>query len=706
MSVSSGSNVLQNSAITIRQRDRLDIAVAAAQASTCQVATTTGGQNKTISFGVEGEEFGRAVSLPKFHFEQASQLVTVSCSDGTASSSESFTVNVTELGVQSGPAPAFTSTFFQSLSGTPLNGGSFTLDTPVKVGWQTTNATSCHFQGRPEEYAPNNVGTELPPYYFGQPGAYSFGFYCVGEGGATDVIAVNFTVTPPTSPVTVDPGFRGDYVVDVISVNSDAKPDIYVRPAPGNTSSGVAEFVLVSQPNNTGYTISRVQSGWNTGAILQAGLDLVLGDYDADGYDDMIIKNINGVDDVITYAPRTSNSIPGGFGENGYVVVDQNFKTFFEDLYNTMGDASYLNSHTYVDIQPVVYYMDFGTWGLCSSDVNAGALGLSVCNDPFGWYSPIPVFDDIVTLYKIVELSTGMPDYRFWLPEINNLRCVLWCNGQTGVLDTGTILSGSNNAIQLSESLSSILNRPFMRNVLLNDPIYDVRLDFEIGIPLPQLGLFRLIRFQRSVYAVAEEVIDTIPYDQTAIVGPAYDPNWVAGNPSPSYGKTFEERSFIYETQQGVLNALGKDTVWFGVAAELNDYFGHPINDLLMPEYVNDLGIALLDHNTELFEQIRDGEITLTGAALDEFLVDKEQEFVHQFLLREFPNGVPFLTKKYMDAVVFGEGGEGIQQVIYPAINAGMDQVEQEFQEDFSFYNINHRKVLGKKMMEIKRQGN
>lgn len=460
---------LQNGSISIRQRDKLKLTVTTDVPASCTAKTLTGGTDKNISFSTEGNGVGLAVNLPKFYFLGAQQSLTVSCSaSGKGTQSSSFTVKVSEIGSGTGPVPTIFTAAITTLSGSNLNGKSFSLDTPVRVSWTASNATACYIKDRPQEYAVINTGTELPPYYFGKPGNYNFEFYCVGNGGMSTTKNFSFTVTAPSTAPNATPGFRGEYEVNVIQVNGDGKPDLHVKPAANNTRSGVSEFVLVSQPKNNGYTISRVQPGWNTSAVLQAGLEFLIGDVDVDGHADMIIKNINGVDDVIIYAPSVAKGIPGGLGENGYVVVDRNFKTFFEDLYNITLDPTYLDRYTYRHTQPVVYHMPIGGVGDCmGSQVTVGPFDLAVCADPLGLVPTLPVFDNIITLYKVVELSNGMPDYTYWLPETNNLRCVLWCNGQLGIFDLGKIVGGSVQARKLTESLSAILRRPFMRNVLL-----------------------------------------------------------------------------------------------------------------------------------------------------------------------------------------------------------------------------------------------
>ena len=44
---------------------------------------------------------------------------------------------------------------------------------------------------------------------------------------------------------------------------------------------------------------------------------------------------------------------------------------------------------------------------------------------------------------------------------------------------------------------------------------------------------------------------------------------------------------------QARLADAGIDTVWFGVAAELNEHFGTLLVQIGSPEYLNELGIEL-----------------------------------------------------------------------------------------------------------------
>lgn len=57
---------------------------------------------------------------------------------------------------------------------------------------------------------------------------------------------------------------------------------------------------------------------------------------------------------------------------------------------------------------------------------------------------------------------------------------------------------------------------------------------------------------------------------------------------------------------QAKVDAAGIDTVWFGVAADLNYHFATWYNEMALPRHVNELDIDLLAKNTATFNQLNE----------------------------------------------------------------------------------------------------
>jgi len=141
------------------------------------------------------------------------------------------------------------------------------------------------------------------------------------------------------------------------------------------------------------------------------------------------------------------------------------------------------------------------------------------------------------------------------------------------------------------------------------------------------------------------------------------------------------------------------DTVWFNVAADLNEFFSDRSFMLATArEYMDDLGVSLLDANLKTFDQLISGQIGLNGQALDNYLVNKEQMFVQKFTAAKFGDSVPGAIWIPVNTA-FGVG----RGALNPNIELGVTFVEAKFGEPFNFWDTAHRISLGEAMMSIAR---
>ncbi|UTW45359.1 VCBS repeat-containing protein [bacterium SCSIO 12696] len=164
-------------------------------------------------------------------------------------------------------------------------------------------------------------------------------------------------------------------------------------------------------------------------------------------------------------------------------------------------------------------------------------------------------------------------------------------------------------------------------------------------------------------------------------------------------GKTFTGRASIYRRMQEQLNAAGIDVVWFGVAADLNDLFGK--RELMLfssSDFLNELGIALLESNRETFNDILDGTISLRGQDLDNFLVQREQLLVQNYILSRYGGLPPYNDRAFVN-LAFSVG----RRAMSDNVRMGVNYVERMYKQNFNFWDTSHRITLGESMMSIQR---
>ena len=150
---------------------------------------------------------------------------------------------------------------------------------------------------------------------------------------------------------------------------------------------------------------------------------------------------------------------------------------------------------------------------------------------------------------------------------------------------------------------------------------------------------------------------------------------------------------------QEVLKQRGIDTVWFGVAADLNDFFADRSNLLMTSEdFMNDLGVALYEQNRNTFNQLVSGEIGISGQKLDNFLVNREQMAVQKFVSDKYGSSVPALIRGPVN-LAFSVGRFTLKE----NIRAGVNYVEDRYKSNFNFWNTAHRIELGESMMSQER---
>ena len=162
---------------------------------------------------------------------------------------------------------------------------------------------------------------------------------------------------------------------------------------------------------------------------------------------------------------------------------------------------------------------------------------------------------------------------------------------------------------------------------------------------------------------------------------------------------TFKQRATRYREMSTKLKELGFDTVWFDAAADLNAFFDdieYRFNLSGTRDLLNDLGKYLYEKNVQAFNEIISGENSLTGQALDNNLVHREQVHVQDFLSA---------TKvSYLQGTIINTAFQFTPD-LPPRIELGINFVEAKYKTSFDFFDTAHRIDLGQAIMSQRRHG-
>lgn len=189
----------------------------------------------------------------------------------------------------------------------------------------------------------------------------------------------------------------------------------------------------------------------------------------------------------------------------------------------------------------------------------------------------------------------------------------------------------------------------------------------------------------------------------SAVGNPGFSGGFVRVGSNNNQGRTFTGRSGIYHGMQAMLNAAGVDTVWFGVAGDVNGFFAENSAYLLTAEsFLNELGIFLLANNEMIFNQVLSGEIPLSGQALDNFLVVNEQLLVQEFIMQSFGTVSAPMSIQLPVNGAFSPFFRGSMPI---NLLNGINFVEAHNRQWFNFWDTGHRIDLGQAMMSQARNG-
>ena len=222
-------------------------------------------------------------------------------------------------------------------------------------------------------------------------------------------------VVVPETPITYTnqsvPTINSQYNICVVDMNGDYKDDIV-----GISSNNMRVHFQTNTPGT--YTVTDFPL---TGTVLMPNWSLAAGDYNRDGYNDIVLGNGSGATIL------TSNNIGTAYSTNtpGQYIFSQ--RTNFSDL-NNDGNLDVFVCH---DIAPSCYYLNNGSGGLTfyQSTVTPGAMSIATTT---GNYATLFTdFDNDGDSDVFVSKCSGPP-------------CELYRNDGNGVYTNISPLAGIN----------------------------------------------------------------------------------------------------------------------------------------------------------------------------------------------------------------------------------------------------------------------
>jgi hypothetical protein len=290
------------------------------------------------------------------------------------------------------PAPAApaASTGSYSVSYPPCNGclTDWLEERSGNGNWQSVGRGTVSFAGKP--YGTYQYRTVY--FYMQDP----YGWYTWSDYSAAVTVTVAGNV-PGADPL--ESQLRYQYETRAGDANGDGRADLFVnRTAGGASGNGAVERLLLLQAAGGQFSAavpSDAQTAWAK-TWPQAGVQIVLRDFNVDGFVDLLLKNVAGALGVggalnqIVYAPAQPLSLQ----PKGVRAVDSSLKQFAANAHDYLADTSYFvqNAPVSITVYQVAYsYCYPGAVGYGGYDYPGAGFG-GECGW-FTYYLPVAVPD-------------------------------------------------------------------------------------------------------------------------------------------------------------------------------------------------------------------------------------------------------------------------------------------------------------------------
>ena len=294
-------------------------------------------------------------------------------------------------------------------------------------------------------------------------------------------ISVNVYSGPP---IEVDGIWdQKDYIYQVRKgdINGDGKLDLFVnRTSGGNANNGVLNAtILQQQADKTFLAIAATPAQLSTAASwATATIEVVLSDFNMDGYVDLILKGIS------SHIAGANNQMVFSKGQlfsgqaSSVRDIDDDFVKTFSSITHWLGDSNYFENNI-ITVTGYTYVLTYG----CQYDWFYGEY---IC----GFYYVLVPYT--VTGYDSSLISQDALDLRDALEDVT----------QAGefVLD-----ALSNPAKAVADILESILGETILGGVLRNGGILQIEIDAGLTIGSPHLDDTRGLVVRAQLAEVGEE---------------------------------------------------------------------------------------------------------------------------------------------------------------------------------------------------------
>ena len=306
-------------------------------------------------------------------------------------------------------------------------------------------------------------------------------YYGFPEFYYSNEISVNVYSGPP---IEVDGIWdQKDYIYQVRKgdINGDGKLDLFIkRTSGGNANNGVlSTSILQQQADKTFSVLTATPAQLNTAASwANTNVEVVLGDFNMDGYVDLILKGIGnhiaGANNQMVFSKGQLFS-----GQASSVRdIDDDFVKTFSSITHWLGDSNYFDNNI-ITVTGYTYVLTYG----CQYDWFYGEY---IC----GFYYVLVPYT--VTGYDSSLISQDALDLRDALEDVT----------QAGefVLD-----ALSNPAKAVADILESILGETILGGVLRNGGILQIEIDAGLTIGSPHLDDTRGLVVRAQLAEVGEE---------------------------------------------------------------------------------------------------------------------------------------------------------------------------------------------------------
>jgi hypothetical protein len=253
------------------------------------------------------------------------------------------------------------------------------------------------------------------------------------------------------------------YQVRKGDINADGKLDLYVnRTSGGNANNGVLNTtILQQQADKTFSVLAATPAQFSTAASwATANIQVVLSDYNMDGYVDLILK---GIGDHISGANNQMVFSKGQpFSGQGSSVrdIDEEFVKTFSSITHWLGDSNYFENNI-IAVTGYTYSLNYR------------------CG--YNWF-----YGEYICGFYPVLVPYSRAVYN---PEIISVDSLALRDAMTPVLAAGEMISGSTISIELAEIFGTIIGDNFMGDVYREPSIV---LPHEVNIPNHMLPEYRL----------------------------------------------------------------------------------------------------------------------------------------------------------------------------------------------------------------------